>query len=292
MKLPLRLAGTLALPILLAAPGAAQLPWQAFNFLRPAGKMDFALVPECSGLVQSLRYPGVFWALSDSGNPADLVPVTSDGRLARGWSGPVRIEGVRNYDWEDLALDEKGHLIIADTGNNRGRRKQLMLHFVKEPKPGATTARPFRTLRVHYEDQTVASPDYDCEAVFAAGRDIFFLTKHRSDKRTRLYRLDGESTRQSNPLRLVDSFDIGGMVTAADASPDGKLVAVLTYTALRVFEYDRQARSIFRRGIRWMPVFAWQAEAVAWDGNDALVLANEGGQLYRVRLDGLDEQRP
>jgi hypothetical protein len=41
-----------------------------------------------------------------------------------------------------------------------------------------------------------------------------------------------------------------------------------------------------------MPVFAWQAEAVAWDGNDALVLANEGGQLYRVRLDGLEEQRP
>ena len=292
MKRPLRLAGTLALQLVLAAPAVAQLPWQAFNFLRPAGKMSLSVVPECSGLVQSLRYQGVFWALSDSGNPAEIVPVTADGRLARGWSGPVRIEGVRNYDWEDLALDEKGNLLIADVGNNSGRRQQLMLHFVKEPKPGATTARPFRTLRVHYEDQKAASPDYDCEAVFMAGGDIFFLTKHRSDKRTRLYRLGGESTRQSNPLRLVDSFEIGGMVTAADTSPDGKLVAVLTYTALWVFEYDRKSRSIFRRSIRWMPVFAWQAEAVAWDGNQSLVIANEGGQIYRVELAGLEVVRP
>lgn len=277
--------------LLLAASASAQLPWQAFNFLRPSGQMDLSLVPECSGLVQSLRYTGVFWALSDSGNSAEIVPLTAKGKLARGWSGPVRIEGVRNYDWEDLALDDQGHLIIADVGNNSGRRKQLMLHFVKEPKPGVMAVRPDRTLRVHYEDQTEDSPDYDCEAVFVAGGKIYFLTKHRSDKRTRLYRLGGESTTKSNPLRLVDSFEIGGMVTAADTSPDGKLVAVLTYTALWVFEYDRKSGSIFHKSIRWMPVFAWQAEGLAWDGNASLVIGNEGGQLFRVSLGGLQSVR-
>jgi len=287
-----RLAGTLALQVFLTAPVMAQFPWQAFRFLQPVGKMDLAIVPECSGMVQSLRYGGAFWVLSDSGNPAEIVPVTVDGRVARGWSGPVTVEGVRNYDWEDLALDDKGNLIIADVGNNRGRRKQLMLHFVKEPKPGTTVVRPTRTLRVHYEDQKEASPDYDCEAVFVAGGRIYFLTKHRSDKRTRLYRLEGESTSRSNPLRLVDSFEIGGMVTAADTSPDGKRVAVLTYTALWVFDYDRKSGSIFGKSIRWMPVFAWQAEAVAWDGNDSLVIANEGGQIYRVSVAGMDVVRP
>jgi len=272
-------------------PVLAQFPWQAFRFLQPVGKIDPSLVNECSGLVQSLRYENIFWALGDSGNASAIAPVTADGRLARGWSGPVRIDGVRNYDWEDLALDGKGNLIIADVGNNSGRRQQLMLHLVKEPRPGATVVRPDRTLRVHYEDQREPSPDYDCEAVFCAGDRIFLLTKHRSDKRTRLYRLEGESTKKSNPLRLVDSFEIGGMVTAADVSPDGKLVAVLTYTSLWVFEFDPVSGSIFRRGMRWTPVFAWQAEAVAFDGNDSVVIANENGQLYRVPVSSMEKVR-
>lgn len=275
-----------------AASAQAQWPWQIFNSLSPVGKIDSSLVTECSGLVQSLRYGGVFWALGDSGSGARIAPVTVDGKLARGWSGPVTVEGCRNNDWEDLGLDARGNLIIADVGNNSGNRKQLMLHFVKEPRPGVRTVRPDRTLRVHYEDQKGASPDYDCEAVFSAGGRIYFLTKRRSDTRTFLYRLAGESAKASNPLRLVDSFDAGGMVTAADVSPDGTLVAVLTYSTVWVFEYDAKTGSIFRRSVRKQPVFAWQAEAVAFDGNDSLVLANEGGQLFRVPLADMATVRP
>jgi roadblock/LC7 domain-containing protein len=219
------------------------------------------------------------------------VPVTAGGKLAPGWTGPVAVTGCKNFDWEDLALDDRGNLIIADVGNNSGRRKQLMLHFTPEPRPGVRSVVPTRSLRVHYADQKEASPDYDCEAVFSAGGKIYFLTKHRSDKRTRLYRLESESTSRSNPLRLVDSFEIGGMVTAADVSPDGKLVAVLTYTSLWVFEFDPASGNIFRRGMRWTPVFAWQAEAAAFDGNNSVVIANESGQLYRVSVDSMEKVR-
>lgn len=275
-----------------ACPATAQFPLLGINVLKSCGKIDGALVEECSGLVQSLRYSGVYWALGDSGNAPAIVPVLADGTLARGWAGPVRIEGVKNNDWEDIALDSKGNIIIADVGNNLGNRKQLMLHFVKEPKPGAVSAKPFRTLRVHYADQRGASPDYDCEAVFVAGGRVYFLTKSRSDSLARLYRLDGDSTAKSNPLRLVDSRDIGGMVTGADASPDGKLVAVLTYNVLWVFEFDPNSGSIFRKGARRLPIFAWQAEAVAFDGNDSLVVGNEAGLLYRVPLADLQAVRP
>jgi len=288
-----RLAGTLALQLLLTLPVSAQFPFSALRFLKPDGQISPALLTECSGLVHSLRYNGVFWAHGDGGSGASIVPVTANGKLARGWTGAVRIEGCKNNDWEDIALDDQGNLIIADVGNNSGRRKQLMLHFVSEPKPGAVSVRPTRTLRVHFEDQKGDSPDYDCEAVFSAGDRIYFLTKHRSDTRTRLYRLDGESTTRSNPLRLVGSFDIGGMVTAADASPDGKLVAVLTYTSLWVFSYDRASGSIFTKSesVRRTPVFAWQAEGVAWEGKDALVIANENGQLFQVALSSLQAVR-
>jgi hypothetical protein len=291
MRLPGPFCGAVVF-VLLAASAMAQLPWQALKFLKPVGQMDLAVVPECSGMVQSLRYPGVFWVLSDSGSPEEIVPVTAEGKLARGWSGPVRVEGVRNYDWEDLALDDRGNLIIADLGNNSGKRKQLMLHFVPEPKPGGRSVRTTRTLRVHFEDQKTVTPDFDCEAVFVAGGKIYVLTKRRSDKFTHLYRLEGESISRSNPLRKVDAFEVGGMVTAADTSPNGRRVAVLTYTALWVFDYDAKSGSIFRKSVRWMPVLAWQAEGVAWDGNDTLVIANEGGQLYRVGLAGMEVVRP
>lgn len=273
-----------ALLLLAAASAPAQWPWQILNSLKPVGSIDSSLVTECSGIVQSLRYNGVYWVHGDSGTPACIVPVTMDGKLARGWSGPVVIEGCNNNDWEDIALDGKGNLIIADTGNNFGRRKQLMLHFVREPKPGVKSVRPDRTLRVHFEDQKTASPDYDCEAVYMVDGHIYFLTKRRSDTRTCLYRLGGESPKTSNPLRLVDSFDIGGMVTAADVSPDGKLVAAMTYSAIWVFDYDAKSGSIFKRGIRRLPIFAWQAEGLAFDGNDSLVLTNEDGRIYRVSL--------
>lgn len=276
---------------LLAAKAHGQFPFNALRFLKPDGQISPSLVTECSGMVQSLRYSDTFWVLGDGGSGAAIVPVGPTGKLARGWSGPVSVAGRKNNDWEDLALDDRGNLIIADVGNNRGRRKQLMLHFAPEPRPGASSVQPTRTLRVHYADQKEASPDYDCEAVFSAGGLIYLLTKHRSDQRTRLYRLEGDSSTRSNPLRLVDSFEIGGMVTAADASPDGKKVAVLTYTALWVFDYDRASGSIFRRSIRRTPIFAWQAEAVAWDGNDALVIANEQGRMFRVSLADLETVR-
>ena len=287
------LTGVLTLFLLLTAPVPAQFPFSALRFLKPDGRISPALLTECSGLVHSLRYSGVFWALGDGGSGASIVPVAADGKLAQGWNRPVQIDGRRNNDWEDIALDDQGNLIIADLGNNNGRRKQLMLHFVPEPKPGAVSVRPTRTLRVHYEDQKGASPDYDCEAVFSVAGRIYCLTKHRSDTRTRLYRLDGESAKRSNPLRLVGSFDVGGMVTAADASPDGKMISVLTYTALWVFSYDRASGSIFTKSenVRRTPIFAWQAEAVAWEGNDALVIANENGQLFRVALSSLQAVR-
>lgn len=272
-----------ALFLAAGVPAQAQWPWEFLRLLKPDGSIDPALLTECSGLVQSLRYSGIFWALGDSGSGAAIVPLTANGALAPGWQGPVRVEGWKNYDWEDLALDGRGNLIIADVGNNSGSRKQLMLHFLPEPKPGASVVRPARTLRVHYEDQTEASPDFDCEAVFCSGERVFLLTKRRGDGHTVLYRLDGDSTRRSNPLHSVSSYPIDGLVTAADVSPDGKLVAVLTYTSVWLFETEPRKGDIFSGTIRRKPFFAWQGEAIAFDGNDSLVVANEQGQFFRLR---------
>ncbi|MEX1009867.1 MAG: hypothetical protein WEC72_00850, partial [Chthoniobacterales bacterium] len=76
------------------------------------------------------------------------------------------------------------------------------------------------------------------------------------------------------------------------SSPDGKSVAVLTYTALWIFDFDAKTGNIFRGRIRRAPVFAWQAEAVAFDGDDEIVIGNESGQLYRLPVADLSVVKP
>ncbi|MFM8790842.1 MAG: hypothetical protein ACKOEI_13530, partial [Chthoniobacterales bacterium] len=75
-----RLAGTLALQLLLILPVSAQFPFNALRFLKPDGQISPSLVTECSGLVQSLRYGGIFWALGDGGSGAAIVPITAEGK--------------------------------------------------------------------------------------------------------------------------------------------------------------------------------------------------------------------
>ena len=80
--------------------------------LERVGKLDVRLVPEASGIVKSRRHAGVFWVHNDSGNPPSLFAIRADGRVVR----EFRLE-VPNIDWEDIAIDDKGHLYVGDIGN-------------------------------------------------------------------------------------------------------------------------------------------------------------------------------
>ena len=83
--------------------------------LERSGWLDEKFIPESSGIVKSRRYPGIFWVHNDSGNPPLLFAIKGDGQIVR----QFRL-GVPNLDWEDIAIDDHGHLYIGDIGNNTG----------------------------------------------------------------------------------------------------------------------------------------------------------------------------
>ncbi|MFO0950915.1 MAG: hypothetical protein U0835_07120 [Isosphaeraceae bacterium] len=64
----------------------------------------------------SRRHPGVFWVHNDSGNPPRLFAVRVDGSLIREYAVQAP-----NVDWEDIAVDDEGHLYLGDIGNNDAR---------------------------------------------------------------------------------------------------------------------------------------------------------------------------
>lgn len=289
--------------------------------LVPVDSLKAAELGESSGLVISRRMPGVLWSHNDSGDGARIFALDSTGASIRpAWQendGGLRVLEAANHDWEDLALDDAGNLILADVGNNSNARRDLCLYVVPEPDPRRLeAARPITRILVAWPDQSVfPAPDMnrDCEAVFFARGAVHFLTKHRTDRLTRLYRLDppaGVAPKKGRPwheafrpdhvhkLTYLGEADVGGldpqlagMVTAADADLDGGRLVLLTYTGLFLVKNSPAGDGLRTGNLlagtwSWLPISAEQCEAVALDGNHVWI-TNEQRGLFRVPLSEL-----
>ncbi len=259
---------------------------------------------EVSGIVPSRQWPGVFWVHNDSGDETRIYPVSRDGKLfksARGVDKPgVLIGGVINSDWEDIALDASGRVIIGDVGNNSNGRRDLALHYVVEPEPTAGFSGLLKSVFVRYPEQKTwpAAKDdfnYDCEGIFTKGDTVYFVTKRRSDTLTRLYRLDNPKPGEVNVLTAVADVDVRGRATGSDATPDGKRLVVLTYDALWMFEAKTPGGDDWFAGkVWWMPFKDVKgAEGVCFDGPDNILIAAEegAGKLYAVPVEKLTRVR-
>ncbi|MDR2430463.1 MAG: hypothetical protein LBD14_06235 [Puniceicoccales bacterium] len=262
-----------------------------------SGRFDKRLVPECSGLVASRKHAGVFWTHSDSGNAATLVPVRADGSVVGKRAVGVRVDNASNIDWEALALDGAGQLIVADVGNNHSNRRNLTLLVLPEPDPWTAQSVRARHIAVRYADQR-DFPDrgkrFDCEAVFVWNGAIYALTKRWSDTWTVLYRLRMQDARRG-VFEPVTSFDSRGLVTDAGVSPDGRMLAILTYHGLWVFVLPERgvnplSGSVLFRRLQF-PLTSWQAEAVAFVDNENVIIGTEQGDLYALALSRLSKVR-
>jgi hypothetical protein len=261
--------------------------------LQASAKVDKKLVPECSALWASQQNPGVFWTLSDSGNKIEIIPMRRDGSLAWGTKG-VTITGAKNYDWEALTGDADGNMVVADVGNNISNRRQLNLYFFKEPSARNPEVTEVKTIPFIWPDQKeFPDPDlkHDCESIFKIRGNIYFLTKHRRDTFTELWRIDiPQSNAQAN-LTKVAQFDAKGMVTDASVSPDGKCLAILTYRAVWVITLPVAGENIFNGPMLYAPlsppVLSWQIEGCAWLDAQTLLVGSEQGDLFKIPLSAL-----
>ena len=271
-----------------------------------------ARMEELSGLAVSRTYPGIVWGHGDSGQPPVLWALDLErGELAfppylakkfddgASWPG-LTLEGASNIDWEDLTT-LNGWLYLGEFGNNGNARRDLGLWALPEPNPRATERqRPAFFLPFHYPEQQRFPAEawvFDAEALFAdpERNALYLITKHRKagDVRrfipgAKLYRipLDG-AERASTALTLVDQHEEMTAVTAAELSPSGAWLAVLTYRTLWLFPRPPA-------GEQWLSGPAYsrplpfletrQAEALSWRDDTTLLLGDEEGRLWTVTL--------
>lgn len=273
---PLRLASFASLLIL--ATGCARE--SDVMFPPGAALVEDRALSEMSGLEASPRDPGVFWSINDSGSRARLFRLDADGRSL----GRVAVKGAFIRDSESLALwrekpGEREWLLIGDVGDNRGWRGEVRIHAVAEPALDIDEARIEWTLRFRYPD---GPRDAEGIAVDHCHGELLILTKR--DRPPRLYRVPLRAADSSEPvvaefLATLPDEGVQGSVTGLDVSKDGRLLAVLTYRGLYVWEREAHAdwRDVLQTAPRRLPLPAMRkAEAMAFDhAADAIFVGSE-----------------
>ena len=257
--------------------------------------------------VSGLEYAGdsLFWMHNDSGNGPYLFLVHLNGTI----ESVKRIIGAANFDWEDIAKDEKGDIYIADIGNNNNKRKELQVYKIKgdsliqQERPKASTIRFFYPLQTSYPPEKPGMI-YDSEAMVVLQDSIYIFNKNRSvpfDGYIKLYKIP--TTEGLHPAQLMDSLYVGGdyylnyWITGAAISKDQKNIALLSHDKILLFRNFRGSN--FFGGDKYLIRLNHysQKESICFDDDNNIYVADEvlmdvtGGNIYYVPLQEILEEK-
>ncbi len=199
---------------------------------------------ELSDFVASTDNPGVFWTEEDSGNPNNVYAVTGTGQIV----GVFTIQGTKDIDWEDLAIDRRAgtdDLYVGDIGDNKGTRdgsnttgrSRVRLYRFPEPTVSATgpkvtgTITGFDTFVYRYADANgtlIAPRNSESLMVDPITHDVYVVEKKvqtiGGQKQNWIFRL--EQPLQNgviNVARKVAFTTTAKTYVSADISPSGDI---------------------------------------------------------------------
>jgi len=213
------------------------------------GLIDSDTIREASGLACSSLNAELLWTHNDSGGQPVLYAIDQTGHFR----GSVRLAGVKNVDWEDIAsftLDGRAWLLVADVGDNNANRRNCMLHIVPEPDPAMLSPQNevlsavAWSIPIHY----VKGPR-DCEAVSVDPKEekVYLLSKRTHPPEIFEVPLRLPPDHKVAPLTAVGTFThvprpsawdklwpvptgrYRAQPTGMSFAPDGSTAAVLTY---------------------------------------------------------------
>ena len=149
---------------------------------------------------------------NDSGDSPTLYFLDTLGNIkqARTYSN------MKAVDWEDITRDDT-NLFIADTGNNYGDRKDLIIYKIKLEDINNENA-PVKQLKISYPNQTSfmrgeQNHPYDAESLVAIEDNLYILSKDWKDQTTIVYKFNKQDPIQK--AQYITSYDIKGLVTGA-----------------------------------------------------------------------------
>jgi hypothetical protein len=201
--------------------------------VRLVARISDPRIVESSGVITSRRYADVFWTHNDGGGAKKQVLYAIDRKGNTRASFPVI--GVTLHDWEDIAIDDAGHLYIGDIGNNDAKRDTLAVYEIDEPNPraGARAISPKRAWKLKFP-----GAPFDCESLFVWKDQGYVVSKVFDKAHAQIFRFPLKETNRPLTLELVATTKIESPVTGGDISADGTLLGLVAKNGAYVFRID------------------------------------------------------
>jgi len=225
----------------LTAGNAAEPGQEIAPSIRLLARISDPRIKESSGVVASRRYTNVYWTHNDGGGPKKQVLYAIDREGDTRASFPVN--GVTLHDWEDIAIDDAGHLYIGDIGNNDSKRDALTVYEIDEPNPqaGAGPVSPKRVWNLRFPQAP-----FDCESLFVWKDQGYVISKVFDKARAQIFRFPLKDTNDPLTLELVATTEIESPVTGADISADGTLLGLVAKNGAYVFRIDGDVAGVIK----------------------------------------------
>lgn len=203
---------------------------------KAVGKLSNKEIDEASGIAFSRTHEDIIYTHNDSGGKPYIYMIDTYG----GEKGKIILEGVKNRDWEDIAVGpgpnpNLHYIYVGDIGDNRGVYPEIFIHRLAEPKPFTSELRiKPKTLKLTYPD---GPKDAETLMVDPVSKDIFILSKR--DSANILYRVPTTAFEKDEyVLEKVMELPFT-MSVAGDISFDGTQILIKNY--LTVFFWERKA---------------------------------------------------
>jgi hypothetical protein len=257
------------------------LSWAAADgpsALEPMGKLDVKFVPEASGIVKSRRHAGIFWVHNDSGNPPMLFAIRADGRIIR----EFRLE-VPNIDWEDIAIDDEGHLYVGDIGNNLGALPIRAIYRIDEPDPAKPAAVPLKATAVS-RYALARGNRFDAESLDYDQGNAIVIAKFLDGREAEVFSVAFDPPaplfKPAEPRSLGRLAGFTAPATGSDLDGDRTHLAVCSSAVTRIYRRDDVAKPGWKL-VSEVRYPATQIEGICWDRRDLMLVA-EGGGIFRI----------
>jgi hypothetical protein len=198
-------------------------------------------IKESSGLAASRSTPGLYWTHNDSGDGPFIYAFDARGRRRGVW----RVREASARDWEDMAAGpgperNRHYLYIGDIGDNSGRRSEIVVYRVAEPKitpADATSSKTKPKLTDAAESIRLRYPDgpHDAEAllVHPVTGAIYIVIKTMFGTPAIYGASVSPASGEVRTLSRLGEIKVpgwfGGMITGGAISPDARHVALCDY---------------------------------------------------------------
>ncbi|SHO63016.1 hypothetical protein [Algoriphagus zhangzhouensis] len=195
----------------------------------PQNTIKNPILEEISGIAFSRIHPNLIYAQTDSGGEPAVYLLDSLGNEL----GKIILKGVKNRDWEDIAVaegpDGKCYIYVAEIGDNAAVHPSIFIYKIPEP----TTLSILSEVKPEILELEYPGGARDAETLIVDAQDekIYILSKR--DKKNNLYSVDWDKFGKDKAIELNKEIELP--ITSSvggDISSQADQILIKNYLAI------------------------------------------------------------